>query len=206
MKNIILIRHGESKHHIDKSVGDMNTSLSEKGIQNSIQTGKYLSTLIKLSDYAFYSSPYLRAKQSAEIIAKEIGYTNTINYPDDIREISFGIGEGKSEEWANSNLSPYNSSDRMNHRIFPEAETRHEFATRIYRGLTKIMDESNNSIIISHGFAISMLSACFQNIAISNLGYINYRVDCSSITELQEDDLFGNRTLKRLNYVEHLNK
>ena len=61
------------------------------------------------------------------------------------------------------------------------------------------MDIEEDVILITHGFAATFVIAAFQKIEISSMGFINYSLSPSSVSILQEDDLFGNRSVVLLN-------
>ena len=65
---IVLIRHGKAEEK-RPGVNDSERSLTEEGIKDVI----YLSSLIPYTPEVIYSSPYKRAVETAEIIAKELG-------------------------------------------------------------------------------------------------------------------------------------
>jgi broad specificity phosphatase PhoE len=73
--NIYVIRHGESEHNVDRSVmahtHDSNHSLTSLGQKQVEITGEFMKTILNEST-VFYTSPYLRTKQSAEAIYSKL--------------------------------------------------------------------------------------------------------------------------------------
>ncbi|MBK9732446.1 MAG: phosphoglycerate mutase family protein [Chitinophagaceae bacterium] len=69
-KRIVLIRHGESKGNVDRSVyaerPDYALELSEKGIQQAFDAGKKLATLIGSESLMLYVSPHWRTRMTSE--------------------------------------------------------------------------------------------------------------------------------------------
>ena len=40
---VVMVRHGQAQHNVDRSIKDEESSLTEKGIEQAETTGKYLS-------------------------------------------------------------------------------------------------------------------------------------------------------------------
>lgn len=79
--NIYLVRHGVSEGNLNLTHQGENAPLSAQGVKQVIQLANRLKDKNITSVYA---SPYLRAKQSAEIIAKELNLP--IEYWDLLKE------------------------------------------------------------------------------------------------------------------------
>ncbi|HEX6462410.1 MAG TPA: histidine phosphatase family protein [Candidatus Saccharimonadales bacterium] len=93
MSTVLFVRHGQSEANAAKMIATPDSPLSEFGKQQAAQTGgllkeKHISKIV--------CSPYLRSRQTAEIIAKEIGYDtdDDIEVIDELRERGFGEKEG----------------------------------------------------------------------------------------------------------------
>jgi len=72
MKSLLIIRHAKSSRE-PSGVSDRERTLEERGIRDAHAIGKYLRESSIRPDYLL-SSPALRAKMTAAIIAGEIGY------------------------------------------------------------------------------------------------------------------------------------
>ena len=70
MKQLFLIRHGKATHEL---MPDIKRYLTEKGIKRTQKHAKILAEKTYKPDLII-SSPALRAYQTAEILAKTIGY------------------------------------------------------------------------------------------------------------------------------------
>jgi len=95
MKEIYFIRHGETEwNKLGLGQGSRNDiPLNKIGEKQAKITGKYLNDY-RQKDKDFdliISSPLLRTKKTAEIIAKEIGYKKDIIYMDELKEIDQGL-------------------------------------------------------------------------------------------------------------------
>ncbi len=80
--NVYFVRHGQSEGNLNKTHQGNDVSMSEKGKEQVRLVAKRLKD--KKID-VIYASPYLRAKQTAEIIAK--GLYLPIQYNDQLKEI-----------------------------------------------------------------------------------------------------------------------
>ena len=76
MKKLIIIRHAKSDWN-DTALDDFDRPLNQRGIDNAPFMGKKLKEK-KISPDLIISSPALRAITTAELIAKEVEYTDTI--------------------------------------------------------------------------------------------------------------------------------
>jgi phosphohistidine phosphatase len=74
--NIILFRHGDAEDHTPGVSGD-ERKLTPKGEAITRQNANLIKQFIGTPDY-IVSSPLLRARQTAEIIAAEMNYTSEI--------------------------------------------------------------------------------------------------------------------------------
>jgi probable phosphoglycerate mutase len=95
MKKIYYVRHGESESNLKEifSGGIDNPNLTKKGREQAAAAGK---TLKDKGIQLVVSSPLIRARDTAEIIAGEIGYDkNKIVFNDLLIERTFGYYESK---------------------------------------------------------------------------------------------------------------
>lgn len=86
---VLLIRHGETEWNLlGKFQGCTDIALSEEGIKQAEALRERLQ-----GDFDYiYSSPLMRANETAKIIAS--GYDKEVEVVQDIREINFGEWEG----------------------------------------------------------------------------------------------------------------
>lgn len=81
--DLLVLRHGEAGRH-SPSPGDHKRSLTIEGKQEIVDLSNGLKSLeIKLD--CVFTSPLLRAKQTAEIVAKSLKYTNKIEELDALK-------------------------------------------------------------------------------------------------------------------------
>ena len=98
---IYIIRHGQTVWNLQKrKQGSKDSPLTLKGIQQAHNVAKLLQREISDIDrFSFVISPQTRSQQFASIICEllNIPFSNCI-VEDDIREHSFGLWEGKTED------------------------------------------------------------------------------------------------------------
>lgn len=75
MKDIYFVRHGETEENATHTHQAYDTDLSEKGIQQAEHVARYLK---KLNPKALLTSPFPRARQTAEVIGEELDVPMTI--------------------------------------------------------------------------------------------------------------------------------
>jgi len=94
---ILIVRHGEAESNV---LGILSSNpktvnhLTEKGRDQAVQVSKNLKDKVDI----IYCSPFMRTKETAEIIAENIGYSkDKIIYDSRLHEISGGEFDGKKD-------------------------------------------------------------------------------------------------------------
>ena len=190
---LYIVRHGETEWNVIKRFqGQLNTPLTEKGIEKLKETGK------ELEDVTFeevYTSELERTVNSAEIILNENnGYKNNkleLQKLAELNEVYFGVWQGltyeevflKYPEEANNyfyNVKNYNAEN-------VEAENLKDALERFLKGINKILNrhKSGNILVVTHGTVFEM--------------FINY-VENKSIFDIDERTLMGNGDYKVFSY------
>lgn len=91
MTYLTLVRHGQTDWNLARRIqGSTDIPLNETGRADARQAAEKLAGT---THHAVYSSPLLRARETAEIIADRLGLELADVVPD-IREREFGDGEG----------------------------------------------------------------------------------------------------------------
>lgn len=158
MKEIYLIRHGESIFNVEKKFCGWNEcDLSEKGYKQAQQMA---SNIKKLGIKRIYSSPLKRAYETAKAIS------DNIITDEGFKELCFGDFDGMTFEEVNKNHT--NLASEMIEAEFdytyPNGENRVEFFNRVTRTYEKILknDNSDKIVIVCHSCVIrSILSKVF---------------------------------------------
>lgn len=190
---LYIVRHGETEWNVIKRFqGQLNTPLTEKGMEKLGETGKKLKNI--LFDQV-YTSELERTVNSAEIILNENnGYKNNkleLHKLAELNEVYFGVWQGltyeevflKYPEEADNyfyNVKNYNAEN-------VEAENLKDALERFLKGINKILSrhKSGNILVVTHGTVFEM--------------FINY-VGNKSIFDIDERTLMGNGDYKIFSY------
>jgi uncharacterized phosphatase len=150
---ICLVRHGETNwNKLHKYQGRADIPLNETGRNQIKETAKYLK---KFNWDEIVTSPLLRAKQSAEIIAGEIRkqkiHENEGFIEIDVGEISGMTPKEKEAVFPDGKINGMESFECLQKRV---VESLNE-CSRIYPG--------KDIIIVSHGAAINSVLSYLSN-------------------------------------------
>ena len=190
---LYIVRHGETEWNVIKRFqGQLNTPLTEKGMEKLRKTGKKLENV--LFDEV-YTSELGRTVASAEIILNENrGYKNKKRELKKLAELNqdyFGVWQGLTYEEVflkypeEGNNYFYNVKNYKAENV--EAEKLEDALERFLKGINKILDsyESGNILVVTHGTAFEM--------------FMNY-VANDSIFDIDERTLMGNGDYKVFSY------
>lgn len=190
---LYIVRHGETEWNVIKRFqGQLNTPLTEKGMEKLVETGKKLENV--LFDEV-YTSELGRTVASAEIILNENrGYKNKkreLKKLAELNEVYFGVWQGLTYEEVflkypeEGNNYFYNVKNYKAENV--EAEKLEDALERFLKGINKILDshESGNILVVTHGTVFEM--------------FMNY-VANDSIFDIDERTLMGNGDYKIFSY------
>ena len=190
---LYIVRHGETEWNVIKRFqGQLNTPLTEKGMEKLRKTGKKLENV--LFDQV-YTSELGRTVASAEIILNENnGYKNSkleLQKLAELNEVYFGVWQGLTYEEVflkypeEGNNYFYNVKNYKAENV--EAEKLEDALERFLKGINKILDshESGNILVVTHGTVFEM--------------FMNY-VANNSIFDIDERTLMGNGDYKVFSY------
>ena len=159
------MRHGISDHNISftcSSSENYADHVTEKGIGEIKKTAQILKSknITKI-----FSSPFVRTKETAEIVAKEINFpVEKIIYDDRIREYNFGVFDQKSrnlyDEWRKEN----NKFDSKPDGGESFADAKKRVAEFFYDIDHKHKDE--NILFITHGIAFEVLPSIINGLSV----------------------------------------
>ena len=150
---ICLVRHGETDwNRIGRLQGHEDIPLNETGRDQARRSALYLK---KFNWDTIIASPLIRAKLTAQIIAREVGL-DTVFEDTAFMERDYGKASGLTMDERNL-LYPDGSYDGM--------EPWDHLARRVYDAVLKLAEEgpSANIIIVSHGGSINALLAMLSN-------------------------------------------
>lgn len=195
MKNIITIQHTQSIHHTNGMIGSWTDwDLSELGIEQAERIGKNLSKELSGTSYKMLSSDLLRAKHTAEIVAKHLNID--FSTTEILRERNLGEAVGKSREWALANTIAWEKT--VDDRAFRNAESRRDTWNRLIPFLNDIVaSKDENFIIVSHGDTLSLFNALWIGLTVEMLNTCDLFGMAAGVSFLHEN-ADGKRVIKRL--------
>jgi len=181
---VYLVRHGEStltKEGILQSRDANIGPLTERGRLEALCAARFIRSVTRGINY-IVSSPLLRARETASILAEELNAKVIIN--DDVREVDMGEWELKRINDIGQPFLDY-SRNPLKHPP-PGGETAESVLMRMMRVLNSIKEDT---IIVSHYQPIASL---IMGIVKSDLGN-TYRVsvDTGSVSAVFRDDWWG---------------
>lgn len=205
MKNIYVVTHTESIHHVQGLAGGWyDTSLTENGRNQARKIAVALYSEIGEQNIPIYSSDLKRCAETAEAFAEV--FSSTVILDRNLREMSWGDADGKNQEWLRKNITP-NPTDgnRLDHKIIRNSESRRDVGTRIQSSVNQIVNKpDNNIIIVTHGFALTCVIMAWLRIPVENMDYCRFHARPGGVTLLHEDDLFNNRSVMYINKQDYL--
>ena len=180
---IYLVRHGETAWNATgRFQGHTDVPLSENG---KAQAERLALRLNREKITAFYSSDLSRAKETAEILAKE--HELPVTYLPALREINFGEWEGLTmkeiseaygaitEQWWSNPLSTQ----------IPAGESLRDVATRCLRAIQTIVERHDGETVVvaAHGGVIRVIVGLALEIDLNY--YWKLRLDNVSLSILE---------------------
>lgn len=205
MRNIYIVRHTESVHHVQGRLGGWyDTSLTEKGKMQATKIATSLYNQIKLQNIPLYSSDLKRCSEMADIFSKV--FKSEVTLDSNLREINFGDGGGKPREWHDSNIIPPPADgNRLDHCPFKNAESRREVGKRARNFINQLLKKpEENIIVITHGFFSTFLIMAWLKVPVKNMDYCNFRVNPGGVDLLNEDNFWRSRNVVYFNRLDFL--
>lgn len=226
MIRIYIVSNGETDSNNEMLIQPDNIPLNLNGIEQAKKTGKYLNSRKDKIDFIL-SSPLERSKQTAEIIAKEVNYTEKISYDPNLSDIKINDKyknltktEFKNLENTDENVKKfYKFKEKRDNITCPieknEFILKNSFSNDIYENeveikerIKKVMDtiitlNVKNVVIITHDKIIKLLIKTILKI-LSNDIIINDKLNCSITYFVHTDGdfyLLTNESNKHLDCV-----
>ncbi len=198
--NIYLIRHGE-KEDADKN--HETVRMTEKGFMQADRLGKRLKQRNAIDK--IYSSPMIRAVQTAETINKHLGVELEVR--EEIREIHMGdceqLGWAYFEKTYPDFLEKTRNQDQ-DLRYPPDGENGADVWERAQSVIWDILDSGDENVaIVAHGGIIRVIVASLIGLG-AHKRFLLEGVEYCSITQLIYDEDSGRFRLKGYNDYAHL--
>lgn len=193
---VALIRHGQTAYNSDgRFQGSSDTQLNDTGREQALEAASYLKTEFPdVSWNVVRTSPMLRAKETGEIIARELGIDKVLTLPS-LVERDWASAEGNTIEdmYATYDFLQGLCEDDAREQ-FPGVEPKDLVIARGRFALQSIAERhpGENVVVTAHGTILRLLLADvleseFPNFP--NAGVAVCRVNCNNmklhVTELQ---------------------
>lgn len=158
-----LLRHGQTDWNLEGRLqGHKNIPMNDTGVKQMMEIAEHLHEINFTVDFII-SSPLVRAKESARIVAEKIEFDGNIIYDEDFIERSFGLAEGLV----------WNREIKLDDEKYC-AESVEDVCKRAKIAIDKYMSYDDKSIlIVAHG---AILSAVKYALSKGTLGYYDSSV------------------------------
>ena len=160
---VYLVRHGETTYTQENLIcGSLNPPLSERGLQSAARAGELLADV--RFDCARVS-PLLRTCMTAEAIREKNAKGFALETDDALREVAFGIFEGKSFARLREQLPGCAEDDFANWQTytFPQGDSVPAFFAAAGETLARYLALPGNVLLVTHaGFIGAALAHALQ--------------------------------------------
>ena len=182
---ILLVRHGETIANKTQLVlGTSEVPLTRLGRRQAKAVAQKISSM-ETPPRLLFSSPYWRAKETAEYISKMTGLTPI--YVDGLKEMDSGEMEGIKASEMNDKYPEYMAQWRRDHSTArpPGGETLGEVHTRAWKSTLEIFNNYNQDIvaIVAHLFPIQGIICNVLGIHSNDFEKLN--IDLGSISSIE---------------------
>lgn len=183
---LYLIRHAKDD---ERYVGSWsNKEILDTEITKVEEQAKYIKDNLHITD--IYSSDIKRAKQTAEIIGKELN--KKIILDKNLREQNKGLLTGKLKENLTSEQK-YLLEHQQIDTTFPEGESLIDLYNRVKDYLNEIKKYNSNSLIVTHRGVINIIYYIMNDIPL-DMNKQRFSVDHLSLHELDIE----NKLIRRI--------
>lgn len=198
MVNLYLIRHGRQ----NSTLCNVDVGLSREG---ELQAELLRDRICNYSIDALYSSNLVRAIQTAEILNQRLQLSHNIK--EELKEISFGDLEGKTEEYVNEHYREFKEEQYklLEDLPYPGGEN----GTSVYERAMPVVQEivqsgKRNIAMVTHGGTIRVLMAALFGKNQAKRFLFGVSLENTSITHLVYNPNYDRFYLERFNDSAHL--
>ncbi len=187
--NYFFVRHGESEANANGDIimtkENGKCSLTENGRKEVVDASKILKD--KNIDIIF-SSPFLRTKETAEIIKENIGFNNEIIFDKRLSEIEAGQFDGLTwEKYIRENFpTPRERFEKKISGVENWDDVRKRMADFMYDIDSRY--EGKNILVVSHGAPLHLTALFSKGFSVREMETANYYEDAFYNAEVREID------------------
>ncbi|MEO6956319.1 MAG: bifunctional RNase H/acid phosphatase [Antricoccus sp.] len=198
---LILLRHGETEQSLERRFsGRTDLPLTDLGRAQAAAAAKRIAGVEPIT--AIFSSPLLRAKQTAHAVGAALGLDVQID--DRLREIDFGAWEGMTFVEARHNGGEWFKQWARDSTISPPGgESQSDCLERVSEARRDIVRNQPGSrvLIVTHMTPVKMLLAeVFESIEVTR----RINLDLASISRVDYPLEAGRSVVKLVNEISHL--
>lgn len=163
---IFLFRHGKTGYNLEgRYLSETDLSLTREGIEELSPAG--------FNPGRVYTSPYLRTKETAEILFPGC---EQVEIPE-FSEMNFGIFEGKTAKEMEEDPNYQAFVDSFCELPIPGGECRKDFCKRVTLAFLKLLSEQKEEplVLVVHGGTIMAICEAFGE---PKKSYFDYHIPC----------------------------
>lgn len=189
MTHLYLIRHAEAVAAVKNMIGD--TGLTAFGITQAEHLRDRLAATGEIAADVLIASTFLRAKQTAEIIAPALGLP--IVWDDEVQEFRPGEADGMYVEEAREKFGEVDIERNPFQRVAPGGENWGEFMLRVGGALDRIIRQYDGKtiVVVCHGGVIDGSFLYFFKMGTLHAPPIRFYTHNTSITHWQKEAFYG---------------
>lgn len=150
---IYLLRHGQTEWNVEgRYQGQLDSPLTEKGKLQAKENALKISKYIDINTSKLYASPLTRARDTAYILAEALEIKrNDIIFEENLKEINYGIFEGKTKEYCRTKLSrEFEAREMAKYNYVLEGGESYEMVEVRLREWLKNVEKEKMIVVIAH--------------------------------------------------------
>ncbi len=202
MIKLYLIRHGRQ----NSPLCNVDVPLDDAGFRQAA----LVADRLKLYNVeALYSSNLIRARQTAEVIGRELNLDNYIE--EALEEISFGELTGLSDVDIKSRYGDFleERAKAASDISYPGGESGQDVYNRVFPVIERIIGDARekniqNIAIVTHGGVIRTMVAAVLGADLAKKLCVAKELENCSITEIDYDEKYGKFIVERVNDYAHI--
>ena len=174
--------------------------LTDLGRTQADCIGKKLKDELTGKNVIIYSSDLKRARQTAEVIAKNLGIEPILKQ--ELRERNLGKCCGKSVQWLRANIECPETT--VDDRLFSDGESRRDAWNRLKPFYEEVMaSNEENIIIVSHGDLLSIWNAMYIGLPVESYYEVDIHGPAGGVSHMiiSDDGKHRVRHINDMSYV-----
>ena len=198
-RELLLVRHGQTEWNVIRRIQSWRpVPLNKIGERQVHETALLLDGLLARSSnpsVAVWSSPILRAEQSAEIICEVLRVAGSPRFHDGLKEFDMGDWTGHLVSSLQKKKTWQSFIKRPGSTTFPNGESMPEIQQRGVEAVREILatETANTVVITSHGGLVRLVVMALLGLSLDE--YHRLSIDNASVTRVRFSPDAGPRFL-----------